>query len=329
MVTSPSTCCVLGATGFIGGHVARAALARGWSVRALRRRPEATGAIGDLEVDWVLGDLYDPPSLVEAMAGCRVVFHSAGYYPTRRSSVRAAVEHAVAGVRNVLDAASEAGVDRLVYTGVFTTVGPPDDPARMANEGDAYTPGSVPNRYYESKWAMEREILGAAPAGLETIALLPTAVLGPGDVKPTTGGLLLAAGRGLLLGYVDAVTNIIDVRDVAAAHIAAAEQGTWRALHRGRPQRDRPRGPDGRRQSSRSEAAHPAAPHVLGSGRRAPGRIPRHIWHRPPGCDPLLARRRFNQGPPRAGIGGADSLGTDLQRHAGLVPAARLSVAGA
>jgi len=225
MVTSPSTCCVLGATGFIGGHVARAALARGWSVRALRRRPEATGAIGDLEVDWVLGDLYDPPSLVEAMAGCRVVFHSAGYYPTRRSSVRAAVEHAVAGVRNVLDAASEAGVDRLVYTGVFTTVGPPDDPARMANEGDAYTPGSVPNRYYESKWAMEREILGAAPAGLETIALLPTAVLGPGDVKPTTGGLLLAAGRGLLLGYVDAVTNIIDVRDVAAAHIAAAEQG--------------------------------------------------------------------------------------------------------
>ena len=69
-------CCILGATGFIGGQVARAALAGGLQVRGVRRRPEATGAIGDLDVEWMTGDLADPASLVTAMRGCPLVFHA-------------------------------------------------------------------------------------------------------------------------------------------------------------------------------------------------------------------------------------------------------------
>jgi len=76
-------CCILGATGFIGGQIARAAAALGWQVRGLRRRPAATGAIGDLDIEWVSGDLADPASLVTAMRGCPLVFHAAGYYPHR------------------------------------------------------------------------------------------------------------------------------------------------------------------------------------------------------------------------------------------------------
>jgi dihydroflavonol-4-reductase len=74
-------CCVLGATGFIGGQIARAAVARGWRVRAVRRRPGATGAIGDLPVAWVQADLRDHASLVAAMRNCAVVFHAAAAYP--------------------------------------------------------------------------------------------------------------------------------------------------------------------------------------------------------------------------------------------------------
>ena len=63
------TCLVLGATGFIGGHIAREAAARGWHVRALRRDPNSVGAIGDVSVEWVTGNLADRSALGEAMRG--------------------------------------------------------------------------------------------------------------------------------------------------------------------------------------------------------------------------------------------------------------------
>ena len=66
-MTQPTTCLILGATGFIGGQIARAAVARGWHVRAMRRRSDATGDIGDLPVEWVQGDLDDRASLKAAL----------------------------------------------------------------------------------------------------------------------------------------------------------------------------------------------------------------------------------------------------------------------
>lgn len=221
----PLRCCVLGATGFIGGQVARAAVAQGWRVRGVRRRPEAVGAIGDLPVEWVYGDLHDVASLVAAMRECPLVFHTAGYYPQRTRNVHEAVRHGVTGMRNVLTAAVRAGVKRLVYTSALTTIGRPADPARLANENDLYTPGSVPNPYFEVKWAMELEALRAYAHGLPVVIVIPTVVIGPGDVKPTTSGLLLQVAKGRLPFSVPGQTNVVDGRDVAAGHIAAAMRG--------------------------------------------------------------------------------------------------------
>lgn len=218
-------CCVLGATGFIGGQIVRAALDQGWQARAVRRRPGATGAIEDLDVEWVFGDLTDVASLVTAMRGCPLVFHAAGYYPHRARDIWKTVRHGVTGMRNVLAAAAAAGVKRLVYTSSLTTVGPPFDPRRLADEESFYLPGSVANPYFEVKWAMEMEATRAAAQGLPVAIVLPTAAFGPGDVKPTTGSLLLMAARGQMLGYVEGRVNVVDVRDVAAGHVAAAERG--------------------------------------------------------------------------------------------------------
>lgn len=218
-------CCILGATGFIGGQIARAAVAQGWQVRGLRRRPEAVGAIGDLEIEWVSGDLADPASLVAAMRGCPLVFHAAGYYPQRARNVWETMRYGVTTMRNVLAAAATAGVKRVVYTSALTTVGPSADSARLANEQDLYTPGSIQEPYFEVKWMMEMEALRATVQGLPVVVVLPTLVLGPGDVKPTTGVLLLMAARGRIPGYVEGAINVVDVRDVAAGHIAAAARG--------------------------------------------------------------------------------------------------------
>ncbi|MBN1976729.1 MAG: NAD-dependent epimerase/dehydratase family protein [Anaerolineae bacterium] len=218
-------CCVLGATGFIGGQIARAALAGGLQVRGVRRRPEATGAIGDLDVEWMTGDLADPASLVTAMRGCPLVFHAAGYYPRRARNTQEIVRHGVTGMRNALNAAVTAGVKRFIYTSALTTVGPPADPSRLADERDLYVLASIPNPYYEVKWAMEMEALRAAAEGLPVIVVLPTAVFGPGDVKPTTGSLLLAVAQGRVPVYVEGAINVVDGRDVAVGHIAAAKRG--------------------------------------------------------------------------------------------------------
>ena len=154
-----------------------------------------------------------------------VLFHAAAYYPRRARNIRETVRHGVTGVRNALNAAATAGVKRLVYTSALTTVGPPSDPSRLANEDDLYTPGSAPSPYFEVKWAMEMEAMRATAQGLLVVIVLPTAVFGPGDVKPTTSSLLLMAARGRIPGYVEGTLNVVDGRDVAAGQIAAAKRG--------------------------------------------------------------------------------------------------------
>lgn len=218
-------CCILGASGFIGGQIARTALAEGLQVRAVRRRPNAAGDIGDLDVEWVIGDLSDPASLVTAMRGCPLVFHAAGYYPRHARDIHETMRHGVTGMRNAISAAAAAGVKRLIYTSALTTIGPPSDPNQLATEQDLYTPGSVPNPYFEVKWAMEMEAMRATSQGFPVVIVLPTVTFGPGDVKPTTSTLLLKVAEGRIPGYVDGTLNVADGRDVAIGHIAAARRG--------------------------------------------------------------------------------------------------------
>ncbi len=230
-------CLILGATGFIGGQIARAALGRGWRVRGLRRKAGATGDLGDLSfdtpsraagasaVEWFQGDLDDSETLAAAMRGCDLVFHCAGAYPHNPRTMAEDIARAVRQIQNVLQAARSANVGRLVYTSSYTTIGRPGDPDRLADERDFYVPGSSGDPYYEAKWAMEVEALRAAQTGLPVIVLCPAAVFGPGDVHMSVSGPLLMAARGRLPVCPDASLGVIDVRDAAAAHVAAAERG--------------------------------------------------------------------------------------------------------
>jgi dihydroflavonol-4-reductase len=217
---------VLGGTGFIGGQIARAALAAGYSVRVLRRR-HTVGALADIarRIEWVHGDLDDEATLVSAAADCDVLFHAAAYYPHNSDNIAADVAYAEAQMGRVLRAARQAGVGRVIYTSSLTTLGPPSEPGRLADERDFYTPGSSGSAYYEAKFSMERLARQAAADGLPVVILLPTAVFGPGDIKPTTGEIVLVVARGFLPVYFPAAINIVDGRDVALAHIAAVQKG--------------------------------------------------------------------------------------------------------
>ncbi|MBC8505427.1 MAG: NAD-dependent epimerase/dehydratase family protein [Anaerolineales bacterium] len=220
---------VLGATGFIGGHIALSALGARWSVRGLRRNSKSTGHLGDAPLEWVNGNLGDPVSLRDAMQDIDIVFHAAAYYPQDGNprKVPQQVAYAKGEIQQVLDAAKEAGIRRFVFTSTLSTIGhPAPEENRLADERDIYRPGTLPESgYYEAKIAMENAVLEAAAEGLDAVVLNPTAVFGPGDVHLTMGQLLIMVARCQAVAWLPGDINVVDVRDVAQAHIAAVQKG--------------------------------------------------------------------------------------------------------
>jgi len=157
------------------------------------------------------------------MAGCDVVFHAAAAYPQDFRHIDTEIAHARAEMDNVLQAARTARVSRIIYTSSITTIGVPPE-GRVADERDVYRAGSARSAYTEAKFAMERLALRES-SNPDLIVLLPTAVFGPGDIKPTTGVVIRDAARGRFPIYFDATINAVDVRDVARSHIAAVARG--------------------------------------------------------------------------------------------------------
>ncbi len=216
---------VLGSTGCIGNNIVRAGLQAGWDVRAVHRATSPTWVLDGLAVERVVADLADLDSLRAGMRDCDAVFHAAAHYPLHSQHLTDSVRRAVREMRTVLTAAAEMKVGRLVYTSSLTTIGPPGDPGRLADERDFYLPGSTRSAYFEAKWSMESEAWRAIAQGLPVVIVNPTLTFGPWDVKPATGELLVRVARGQIPAWIAGEQNVADARDVARGQILAAEHG--------------------------------------------------------------------------------------------------------
>lgn len=216
---------VTGASGFVGGHVARRLVEEGAPVRVLLRRTSNTAAIDDLKVERVVGDLTDPASLRAAVAGCRMVFHVAADYRLWVRNPRAMYAANVEGTANILDAAAEAGAERIVYTSTVGCMRWPAD-GGPTNEDVPVTLADMVGHYKGSKFMAEQGALERARRGVPVVVVNPTAPVGEADVKPTpTGRIILDFLRGRMPAYIDTGLNLVDVRAVAQGHLAAACRG--------------------------------------------------------------------------------------------------------
>lgn len=220
---------VLGATGFIGGHIAKKALEAGWQVSGYRRKPGSVGHLSNQEIHWIDGDIDDPESLLRAMRGMDYVFHAAASYPRNHDprDIAEFVEEASIQMKSIIRTTREARVKRLIYTSSLTTIGrPPAGEDRLADERDHYQPGTLPdNKYYEAKSRLENLVLEATAVGYDIVILNPTLVLGPGDTHLSSSEVLLMIAKGQAKAVPPGVVNIIDARDAAQAHINAARIG--------------------------------------------------------------------------------------------------------
>jgi dihydroflavonol-4-reductase len=216
---------VTGANGFIGAALVRALLQAGHRVRGLVRPAGDRRALEGLPAEIVHGDVTDRGSILAAVKGCGWVFHVAALYQFWARDRRAFYTTNVEGTRNVLEAAGEAGAQRVVYT---STVGvfPPSANGRPATEEAEGTVDQVCGDYKRSKFLAEAEARGLARRGLPVVIVNPSAPVGPGDWKPTpTGQMIVDFLNGKMWAYMDTGLNIIGVEDVAAGHILAAERG--------------------------------------------------------------------------------------------------------
>jgi dihydroflavonol-4-reductase len=216
---------VTGGTGFVGGAVVRRLLEAGHEVKALVRPRADTQQFDGLQVERVRGDLRDCESLRRGMAGCGWVFHVAALYSFWGYRWKDFYESNVEGTRHVLEAARDEGLERIVYTSSIATLGIHQD-GSPANED---TPSSLADRigpYQRSKFLAEEIARDFARRGLPVVIVNPSAPVGIGDHKPTpTGQIIVDFLRGRMFGYVDTGLNIVDVEDVAAGHLLAAERG--------------------------------------------------------------------------------------------------------
>jgi len=213
---------VTGATGFLGWHVARQLLDRGDSVRLLARDPSQIRELDGAEV--VRGDLRDPSSLADAVAGCNVVYHVAADYRLWVRDPAPMYAANVDGTRALLDAARRSGVERVVYTSTVGCIGIPRD-----GVGDETIPAKLEEmqgHYKRSKFLAEQVALDSARQGFPVVIVNPTAPIGDHDFKPTpTGKIVVDFVRGAMPAYLDTGLNVVDARTVAHGHLLACEVG--------------------------------------------------------------------------------------------------------
>ena len=217
---------VTGSTGFLGSAIARELLSDGRDVRLLVRKGADTRNIDDLDVEVALGDLRDPSSLKSALTGCSVLYHAAAYYSLWDRDQRLIYDINVAGTRNILQAAREYGLDRVVYTSTVGCIGLNPDGA-PANETTPFDLATLSNDYKRSKYQAEQVALEFAGSGLPVVIVNPSTPVGPRDIKPTpTGKIVLDFLNRNMPAYLDTGLNLIDVADCARGHLLAEKKGT-------------------------------------------------------------------------------------------------------
>ena len=222
------TAFITGASGFVGGHVARELHGRGWEVHILARPTSLLDEISDVPVTLHHGDVTDPASLHAAIPkGVDAVFHVAASTSLWSRNDRQQTEINLDGTRNTLEAAASAGAGRFIHTSSFAAWGLLDG---EFTEESPRTESSDWINYVRTKHLSERLVLEAIDSGrIDGVVLNPGNVLGPGD-RHNWSRLFRMVQQRALPASPPGGGNFCDVRQVALAHVTAAEKG--RSGHR-------------------------------------------------------------------------------------------------
>ncbi len=219
------TVLVTGGTGFLGLHLVRALVQRHYSVRVLARNPEGLRGQTNLPLDIVQGDITSPEDVRRAVEGCDGVFHLAAKVTLSAKDADEIFAVNVGGTRNVMQAAMDAGVQRVVHVSMVGTLeGPSDD--SIVDETCPLRSEDVGTPYLDSKVRAERLVLEQMRQGLPAVIVNPGGMIGPEDNFHSPSSALLKLFFHRINPFVVAWRlNLVDVRDVAEGIILAYRNG--------------------------------------------------------------------------------------------------------
>ena len=214
---------VTGATGFIGGQVARLLAERGDSVVALVRDPASAQTLARLGVELARGDVTERASVRDAMRGADGVFHLAAWYKWGAKDKSMAVRTNVEGTRIVLETARDLAISKTVYTSALAVYS--DTQGRLVDESYRYN-GPHVTEHDRTKWVAYHEVaLPLARAGLPLVIVLPGLTYGPGDASASGALLDKYSARKLPMVPHPSIYCWAYVDDVARAHLLAMDHG--------------------------------------------------------------------------------------------------------
>jgi dihydroflavonol-4-reductase len=214
-----------GATGFVGHHVARALADSGAKLRLLVRKTSNLANLEGIDGETEVGDLSNPASYASALKGCDAVVHVAADYRLWIRDPEAMYRANVEGTRDLLKLARDAGIKRFVYTSSVATMHFRRD-GMVINEDTPVSLRDMVGHYKRSKFLAEQQAIAAAADGQRVIILNPTTPIGPNDSKPTpTGRIFVDFLNGRFPAYMDTGLNLVDVAEVARAHVSALTKG--------------------------------------------------------------------------------------------------------
>lgn len=215
---------ITGVNGFIASHLAERLRREGRAVRGLARRPESAAWLAEQGVEVVGGDLLDSAAVSRAMDGCAAVVHAAAWTGGPELTPEQAWRTNVAGTLGVVEAAKDAGIERLVYISSVAVYGVNDAP--MIDESMPTPP--VGQLYPDSKIAAESVVRASE---MPWVIVRPASTYGPrgaawtiGPIERIDRGQLILAGAdtGLVTpGYID---NVVDGLLLALDHPAAVDE---------------------------------------------------------------------------------------------------------
>lgn len=236
---------VTGASGFVGVHICKCLHRNGHYVRALTRENSNLKGLENLDIDLCTGDILDVDTLIEAANNCDTIFHTAAFFSYTSHSENELMTTAIDGTANVMKAAKETGIKKIILTSSSVIFGSTTD--RLVLDEHLKHPESDPSPYTLSKINQEKTAVELAEKlDIKLLTACPTVCVGSDDYN-------LSESNAVIVSYLDdpykftwpGGCNIVDVEDVAMGHLLIAEHGkpgngyllgsenlTWSVIHK-------------------------------------------------------------------------------------------------
>jgi len=216
---------VTGANGLLGSNLVRELIKRNHDVRVLVRKNSDLRTLAGMNIEFIIGGLTEGTDLVKACRGCDFVIHAAGKIAGNQTRFSDFAEINIQGTQNIVKAAEKAGVKRLVHVSsccVFSG-GSLEEPGTELSEftGFRFNSGYINSKYLAQQWVLSE----VEKTGFPVVIVNPTIMLGPYDVRPTSGEAILRVLRQYYHLCPVGGKNFIDVRDAAKATCNALTMG--------------------------------------------------------------------------------------------------------